>query len=278
MSARYLYGEFDPIMAPVLDAQVVSICDLVGLSSGNIVRAEDETWATAVAAPSAPTVADSAVSQGSGLTNAATGVKISYQFPWGEGALSAAGTATPTANAAIKMTGIDLSALTAPVIAVNIYVETAAGSGTYKLYQQVPSVGVEGIGQVMITGYGKGQAPPAGVTSGALDVSQYNFAQRFVGVSAQKKISGTNVIVPGNSVKNIIRVDQAGVIEFDCASATFAVGDYVGPDKATGSALLSQQVVAVAGEALAIGKVVEAGTSITKVKVRLLRSKATGKK
>lgn len=277
MSSRYLYEDPDPLMAPILTAQAAAIGDLVGISSGNVVRAADETWGTAVGTPAAPTLADSAVSVGSGLTNALTGAKMSYQFPWGEGPLSAAGTATPTANASLKLTGVDLSALTAPVIAVNIYVETAAGSGTYKLYQQVPNVGAEGFGQIMITGYGKGQAPPTNVNSGAQEVTQYNFAQRFIGMSAQNKTAAVATVV-GNSKANVIRVDSNGVYEFDCASATFAVGDYVGAAKDTGNALLNQTVIAVAGEPLAIGRVVEAGASIVKVKVRLLTLKVAGKK
>jgi hypothetical protein len=59
------------------------------------------------------------------------------------------------------------------------------------------------------------------------------------------------------------------VFEFDCASATFAVGDYVGPAKDTGNALLDNKVVAVGGEALAIGRVYASGASITRVKVRV---------
>jgi hypothetical protein len=65
-------------------------------------------------------------------------------------------------------------------------------------------------------------------------------------------------------------VATGGVYEYDCASATFEVGDYVGPAKDTGNALLSNKVVAVSGEALAVGRVVERGTSITRVKFRVL--------
>lgn len=102
-----------------------------------------------------------------------------------------------------------------------------------------------------------------------LATTQTAFVAKFLGVSGQKKAAGTARIF-GNSSDNICRVDSAGIYEFSCASATFAVGDLVGPAKQSGNALESQKVVAVAYEHLAIGRVVEAGASITKVKVRLL--------
>lgn len=92
----------------------------------------------------------------------------------------------------------------------------------------------------------------------------------YVGVAMQTKTSTTVARVPGNSEDNVIMVATAGVWEFDCASATFEVGGLVGPAKDTGNALLSDKVVTVASEAYAIGRVVERGTSITRVKVRLL--------
>lgn len=153
MASRYLYGDTRDVVAPVLTAQAVAVGDLVGLSSGNVVRAEDETW----------------------ITDTAT--------------------------------------------------------------------------------------------------TQANFVQKFLGASGQVKVAGT-ARVPANSEDNVIRVAVDGVYEFDCASATFKVGDLVGPAKATGDALESKKVVAVAGEHLAIGRVVEAGTSVTKVKVQLLSVKA----
>lgn len=149
MAARYIRGETNPLVAPVLTAQAVAVADLVGLASGNVVRAEDEAWDT----------------------NLAT--------------------------------------------------------------------------------------------------TQTNFATKFLGVSGQKKVAAT-ARVYGNSEDNKIRIDPQGVYEFDCAAATFAVGDFVGPAKQTGNALESQKVVAVAGEALAIGRVAEAGTGVTTVKVQIL--------
>lgn len=101
-----------------------------------------------------------------------------------------------------------------------------------------------------------------------LATTQAAFRLKFLGVAAQKKRS-TDTTVKGNSVANQIRVDTDGVFEYDCASATFEVGDLVGPAKQSGNALESQKVVGVATDSLAIGHVVERGTSITKVKVKL---------
>lgn len=257
-------GDVRPRKVGILTAQAVAQYDLVGLSSGNAVRSEDETWASAVATPSAPTVADGAVDVGGPFTNAATGVKVSVMFPWGEGALSNAGSATPTAKALLKVT---LAALPAPGLYWCIYVETAAGSGTYKLW------GTSYTGSIiMVDSYGVGRTPPTAVNSGALEITQYNFAQKFAGLSHQTKAAST-ARVYGASEDNKLIVHTGGCFQGDCASATFAAGDYLGPAKQSGNALESQKLVAVAGEALAVAQVIEAGSSITTVKFELLTQK-----
>lgn len=149
MASRYYAGETQALIAPVLTAQAVAIGDLVGLSSGNVVRAEDITWDTDLA------------------------------------------------------------------------------------------------------------------------TTQEDFVPVFLGVAAQRK-DATVARVPGNSEDNVIRIDTDGVFEFDCASASFNVGDLVGPAKQTGNALESQKVAAVASAARAIGRVWEKTTSSTKVKVKLI--------
>lgn len=102
----------------------------------------------------------------------------------------------------------------------------------------------------------------------SLAVTQAAFVAAFLGVSGQTKAA--NAVRPyGNSADNTLRVDTAGVFEFDCASATFKINAAVGPAKAAGNALLSQTVVGVGSDTLAIGHVVEAGTSLTRVKVRI---------
>lgn len=102
-----------------------------------------------------------------------------------------------------------------------------------------------------------------------LATTQTAFALVFAGVAAQVKTSTTNARVYGNSEDNVIMLSTAGVFEYDCAAATLEVGDFVGPAKDTGNALLSNKVVKVATAALSIGRVHERGTGITRVKVRI---------
>jgi hypothetical protein len=102
-----------------------------------------------------------------------------------------------------------------------------------------------------------------------LATTQTAFVLKFLGVSGQQK-DATLPRVFGNASDNVIRIDAGGVFQFDCASATFEVGDLVGCAKQTGNFLESQKVVGVATEALAIGRVIERGTSITRVKVQIL--------
>jgi hypothetical protein len=230
----------------VATAQAVEFYDLVALQSNTIVRASDITWASAVATPSAPTLADGGINVGTGLTNALTAVKISYQFPWGEGPLSAAATVTPTANATIKASGL---APAAPALWTNLYVETAAGSGTFKLFSQVYGDNTQ------ITQYGNGPVPSASPQlSGALQITQYNFAQLFAGVCNQRKVANLARIF-GNSVDNMIMVNRGGNWEFDTASFAYSPGMWVGPAKDVGNVLLNQTVVQVPHPSLAIGKV-----------------------
>lgn len=107
-----------------------------------------------------------------------------------------------------------------------------------------------------------------------LATTQSNFRALFLGVSSQQKASTTNPRIFGNSTDNVCRVTVGGIYEFDCASATFEVGDFVGPAKQSGNALESQKVVAVSAEANAIGRVAKRGTSITRVRVELLSTLA----
>ena len=105
-----------------------------------------------------------------------------------------------------------------------------------------------------------------------LATTQSDFRAIFLGASMQDKVAAT-ARVYGNSTDNLIGVSVGGVWEYDCASATFAVGDLVGPAKDSGNALLSNKVVAVGAEVNAIGRVVKAGASITRVQIRLLSVK-----
>lgn len=271
---QYLYEDSLPHKCAIASAKAINSGDLCGLAANTLVSAIDETWGTAVAAPSAPTCANSAVAVGSPLTNALTGVKISYQFPWGEGALSAAGTATPTAAAQILVSGAPLVPGT-NALYTNVYVETAAGSGTYKLW------GITYGESVMVNSYGAGQLPGAGnpggaaVASGAQEVTQYTFAQKFLGVSQQTK-DNVSARVFGSSEDNVCVVSTGGVFEFDLVSATYEVGDLLAAAKDTGNALLAnklQAVAAGANDAIAVAEIVERGTTITRGKVRILSRK-----
>lgn len=244
----------------VATAQYVEQWDMVALQADTVVRATDITWASAVATPAAPTVANAAVNVGSPLTNALTAVKISYQFPWGEGALSAAGTATPTGGAFLLVSGAALIPPT-PAIWTNIYVETSAGSGVFKLYDTTPTGA-----NILVSSYGTGQVPATSpVLSGALQVTQFNFAQIYAGISLQRKCSatgpnsalfGNNAFVFGNSAANQLMVGRRGIVQIDLASAgTLQPGQFVGMAKDVGNDLLNQTVAQVASPALAIGVV-----------------------
>lgn len=106
----------------------------------------------------------------------------------------------------------------------------------------------------------------------SLAQTQTDFHPTFAGVAAQG-YDGTNANAYG--IKDgQLRIDTDGVFEFDTASASYNVGDLVGPAKQTGNLLEPQKVAAVASEALAVGRVVEATSSSTKVKVRIFPAKA----
>lgn len=260
---RYRYGDTDPIVATIATAQAAALGDLLGYEANTIVRAEDEVWQTTIAAPAAPTVAASAATRGTALTNALTGVKVSLNFPWGEGTLSAAGTATPTAAFGLKVT---LAALPAPAVSWNVYVEDSAGSGTYKLQQVVPVGAVI----VYVDSYGAGQVPPTAAPQDATTITQYNFCKNFMGHAMQRKLANVATVGTGGGPANFLRVARAGVFDLACASATFNVDDLVGPAKAAGNTLLSQTVIAVTHRSLATHRVVDGGASLTTVRCRLL--------
>ena len=102
--------------------------------------------------------------------------------------------------------------------------------------------------------------------------TQQNFILKYLGVSGQLKESGKDRVF-GNSTDNLIRVDTSAVFSFPCAAHSYGIGDYVGPAKAVGNALLSQEVAPVADETAAIGQVTQATVSGTSVLVRLLSTK-----
>jgi hypothetical protein len=91
---------------------------------------------------------------------------------------------------------------------------------------------------------------PAGslAPGGSLAATQEAFHDDFVGVAMQCSPSGST---------DPIRVATTGVFEFDCASATFDVGDLIGGQDAGASDLEDQFVDEVAAANLAVGRCVK---------------------
>lgn len=102
----------------------------------------------------------------------------------------------------------------------------------------------------------------------SLAQTQADFRATFLGVAGQTKDNATAQI-RGNSTANRCRVDTDGVYLLKTASASYNIGDLVGPAKDTGNALLNDTVASVAAIDKAIGYVVEKTTSATTVKVRI---------
>lgn len=95
--------------------------------------------------------------------------------------------------------------------------------------------------------------------------TQANFAASFLGVAAEASESGDT---------DEITIDTAGVFEFNCASATFEVGDLVGMDNNAGAtALEDQQVIAIGEDGYgAIGRVAKRyGAATTRVLVEIFQ-------
>jgi hypothetical protein len=101
-----------------------------------------------------------------------------------------------------------------------------------------------------------------------LGTTQAAFVSSFVGWSNCQKAANV-ARVTGYPSDNICMVETGGVIEFDAISDTYAVGDLIGPAKASGNALESQKVAKVPTEARAIGRCRTKGTTTT-VQVELL--------
>lgn len=107
-----------------------------------------------------------------------------------------------------------------------------------------------------------------------LATTQTDFATAFLGHCYQYKAALTDQVY-GNSLAGVIGISSSGTYSAPLQTATtLKVGDFVGLAKdPAGNLLLSQVVVKVATMALAIGVVVEAGTSLTTATFRLLPSK-----
>lgn len=276
---RYRYGETDPILIALKSGVAVGVGDLAyqdSSDSNTLKPASSKTWVVALAAPAAPTAVTSGVAIGTAFTTATWNVKATFRVYRngvlaGETAPSAAAAVSMTASHAMKVTAVAMPALPegATDIRIAYYVEDAAGSGNFWYVLENDGAGV------LITGIGGGAnavQPPASTQLTATAMTQLAFSNSFAGVSAQS-FDGTNTTAYG--IKDgKLRVDTRGFFDYPTASATFAVGDLVGPAKDTGNNLLAQQLVAVAASPLAVGRVVVGGTSVTSIRVKLFGRKA----
>jgi hypothetical protein len=268
---RYRYGDTTPVMVAYKALIAVQIGDMVytDAADGYTVKpAASLPFAAGLADPvTGPTAASAASTVG--VTQFATAnytLKYTYVYPWGESLPSNGTVVAMTAGQQMTVTGLAVIPPT-PVIAVNWYCMTGAGGATPL------ALAFSNDGGGFILGGPPGvtaQAIPTVSLGGALAQTQYNFAQSFLGISAQRW-DGTNLTT--GSKDGTLRIDTAGVFEMDCAAASsFNPGDLVGPDTNAG-VLFSQQVVKVTSKALAIGRVEKLVAAVNKVKVRL----ATGR-
>jgi hypothetical protein len=114
---------------------------------------------------------------------------------------------------------------------------------------------------VMLSG---GAALPASelADTGTEAGNQEGFHDLFIGVAMQQSRSGDTAP---------IRVATTGVFEFDCLSASLALGAFIGVDEeGTGTELTNQVVASVATANLAIGRADKATTSESSVLVRIV--------
>lgn len=87
------------------------------------------------------------------------------------------------------------------------------------------------------------------------------FASKFAGIAMQRSLAGETLPV---------RVATRGVFELLCPTSNFTVGDLVGAaEQSTGDALENQTVRKILRPELALGVVIQGGTSITSVQVEI---------
>lgn len=102
------------------------------------------------------------------------------------------------------------------------------------------------IGDLVYLDSSAAKAASAIADQGTLVANQEALHDQFLGVAMQAS--------PASSTESI-RVATTGVFEYDCASATFELGDLVSArEEATGTELESQYLVGVATPNLAVGR------------------------
>lgn len=103
---------------------------------------------------------------------------------------------------------------------------------------------------------------------GSAAANQQLFHDVFFGIAMDASPAG---------VVNTIRVATTGTCEFDCASASYEVGDLIGPtENGAGNALLNQSVIAVGNPNAAIGRCARTAASSTKVLVEIVSTAMYG--
>jgi hypothetical protein len=102
------------------------------------------------------------------------------------------------------------------------------------------------IGDLVYLDSGAAKSASAQTDQGSLAANQEALHDQLLGVAMQASPSGST---------DAIRVATTGVFEFDCASATFEMGDLLGAkEEGTGTALENQQLIGVATPNLAVGR------------------------
>ncbi|MEO1497505.1 MAG: capsid cement protein [Planctomycetota bacterium] len=102
------------------------------------------------------------------------------------------------------------------------------------------------VGDLVYLTSGKVRPASQAADTGSATSNQEVFHDAFVGVAMQASPAGR---------AGSVRVATTGVFEFDCAAATFELGQLIGLNEtSSGDALEDQEVVAVATENLAIGR------------------------
>lgn len=103
------------------------------------------------------------------------------------------------------------------------------------------------IGDLLYQASGVAKPASAQADQGTAAANQAVFHQSFLGVAMQASPAGADAP---------IRVATTGVFEFDCAAATFDIGDGVGAAENSGGDALEDQVVAPVADqmSLAVGR------------------------
>jgi len=104
--------------------------------------------------------------------------------------------------------------------------------------------------------------------AGTEDLNARTFAKRFAGVAIEVKVAA-------NAADTMLSVAREVTGEFDCASATFEVGDLVAVDEAaSGTALENMKLVKTTDQSIAIGEVYRREASATTRVNVILRARA----